>query len=239
MQRMWRMKVETAGYRMIGMLVQSLLKQHSKVSPNDPSREKSSQVLRGKMLWMWVCNRPNVVEDTIINKDWADTHQRWQRLFQLCDNESFFFFPLYLFIFLYIFAAMRLCNFILIKNLFFFVNFIHVCNIFCQFIPTPLWDLPTHPLLTSCDPPTPSLSLSGSLSPMRASAGKFTDVVLILYRWLQMHWVHEHRGHVTSRWQHFTMLLSIFQLLPLFPPLPWCPLSLGVFGVDGACGREE
>lgn len=67
------MKVETAGYRMIRMLVQSLLKQHSKVSPNDPSREKASQVLRGKMC---VCNRPNVVEDTIINKDWADTHQR-------------------------------------------------------------------------------------------------------------------------------------------------------------------
>lgn len=94
----------------------------------------------------------------------------------------FSFFPFIYLFFLYIFAAMRLCNFILIKNLFFFVNFIHVCNIFCQFIPTPLWDLPTHPLLTSCDPPTPSLSLSGSLSPMRASAGKFTDVVLILCR---------------------------------------------------------
>lgn len=103
MQRMWRMKVETTGYRMIRLLVQSLLKQHSKVSPNDPSREKSSRVLRGKMLWMWVCDRPNVVEDTIINKDWADTHQRWQRLFQLCDNESFFFFP---FIYLFSFTSL-------------------------------------------------------------------------------------------------------------------------------------
>lgn len=138
MQGMRRMKVETAGCTTICMLVQSLLKQHSKVSPNDPSREKSSRVLRGKMLWMWVCNRPKAVEDIIINKGWAHTHQRWRRLFQPCDNKSLSFSPLYLFIFLYLFAAMRLCNF-LMQNYFFFDNFTHICNIFCQFSPTSLF----------------------------------------------------------------------------------------------------